>query len=325
MNAGVSYTVITAFLTWALLFALLRSGLALRIAVDKPNPRSLHRGVVPRIGGLAMTGVALVAMSIIAPSLQVIMVTAVALTLLFAVDDRRGLSVRTRLCAQIISAAVAAYTLQSAAPWWLMLLIAVATVWSMNLYNFMDGSDGLAGGMTLFGFGAFAIAAATAGAAEMAAACACIAGAALGFLSHNFPPAKVFLGDAGSVPLGFLAAVLGVAGWQQQVWPPWFPVLVFSPFIIDATVTLVRRAVAGKRVWEAHNEHLYQCMVRSGWGHTRTAIAWYAMMALAAGSAIAAVSWPIAWQIALLLAWLALYAVVYASITRLVRAPADEA
>ena len=325
MIAVVSYAAVAAVLAWVLLFALLRSGLASRIAVDKPNRRSLHSGVVPRVGGLAVAGIALIAISIIAPSLQVITVTAVGLVLLFAVDDRRGLSVRTRLLAQVIAAAVAAYTLQPAAPWWLVALVAFATVWSMNLYNFMDGSDGLAGGMTLFGFGAFAFVAASADAVEMAAACACIAGAAAGFLLHNFPPAKVFLGDAGSVPLGFLAAVFGIAGWQQQVWPSWFPVLAFSPFIVDASVTLVRRTVAGKRLWEAHNEHLYQRMVTNGWGHARTAIAWYAMMALASGSAIAAVSWPFAWQITLLLAWMAIYAVLYASIIRLVRAPADEA
>jgi UDP-N-acetylmuramyl pentapeptide phosphotransferase/UDP-N-acetylglucosamine-1-phosphate transferase len=325
MTAVVSCTAVAGILAWALLFALLRSGLALRIAVDKPNRRSLHSGVVPRIGGLVVVGVALVAMLIVAPSVQVITVTALGLMLLFAVDDRRGLSVRTRLLAQLIAAAIAAYTLQPAASWWFVAPIIVAIVWSMNLYNFMDGSDGLAGGMTLFGFGAFAVVASNAGAEELATACACVAGAAAGFLLHNFPPAKVFLGDAGSVPLGFLAAVLGIAGWQQQVWPLWFPVLTFSPFIVDASVTLMRRAVTGERVWEAHREHLYQRMVTNGWGHARTAVTWYAMMALAAGSAIAAVSWPIAWQIALLLGWLALYAVLYACIIRLVRERADEA
>ena len=324
MSAVVSYTALTAVLAWALLFGLLRSGLALRIAVDTPNRRSLHSRVVPRIGGLVVAGVALVAMSVVAPRVQVITVLALGLMLLFAVDDRRGLSVRTRLVAQLIAAAIAAYTLQPAAPWWFIAPIIVAIVWSMNLYNFMDGSDGLAGGMTLFGFGALAIVASNAGAEELAAACGCIAGAAGGFLLHNFPPAKVFLGDAGSVPLGFLGATLGITGWQQQVWPLWLPALAFSPFVIDATVTLVRRAVAGKKVWEAHNEHLYQRMVTNGWGHARTAMAWYAVMALAAGSAIAAVRWPIAWQITLLLGWLALYAVLYASI-RLVSAPADDA
>ncbi len=212
MTRVVSSRVIAAVLVWALLFALLRSGLAWRIAVDNPNHRSLHSGAVPRVGGLAVVGVALIAMSIVAPSIQLITVVAAGLMLLFAVDDRRGLKVRTRLLAQLIAAAVASYTLLPAASWWFIASIVVAIMWSMNLYNFMDGADGLAGGMTLFGFGAFAIVAANGGAYELAAACGCIAGAAAGFLFHNFPPAKVFLGDAGSVPLGFLAAALGIAG-----------------------------------------------------------------------------------------------------------------
>ena len=104
---------------------------------------------------------------------------------------------------------------------------------------------------------------------------------------------------------------------QQRVWPAWFPLLVFSPFIVDATVTLLRRVLAGNRVWEAHREHLYQRMVMRGWGHARTAAAWYALMALVVASGIAAVSWPNRGQIGLLIGWVALYAVLYAVVSRL--------
>ena len=113
-------------------------------------------------------------------------------------------------------------------------------------------------------------------AAGLALLSASVAGAAAGFLPHNWAPARVFLGDAGSVPLGFLAGVLGVAGWTAGAWPAWFPLLVFSPFVVDASVTLLRRALRGERVWHAHREHLYQRMVRSGLGHGRTAALWYA-------------------------------------------------
>lgn len=314
----------TAFAAWALLFALLRSGIGWRIAVDRPNQRSLHSRAVPRVGGLIVMGTALIAMSIVAPSVQVITVGAVGLTLLSAIDDRRGLSVSTRLFVQLLAAAVTSYTLIPAAPWWLILSIAVVIMWSMNLYNFMDGADGLAGGMAVFGFGAFAFVAANNGADQIAGACACIAGAAAGFLFHNFPPAKVFLGDAGSIPLGFLAATVGVAGWKQGIWPAWFPILVFSPFIVDATLTLVKRAVRRQRIWQAHREHLYQRMVTEGFGHIRTVAAWYALMAIVALSAVAAVSWPIRWQIGLLIGWLALYAALYVFINRLIRRPANE-
>jgi len=324
MIAILSEGAVAAAAVWLLLFALLRSGLAWRIAVDRPNQRSLHSGAIPRVGGLAVIVVAVIAMSIVARSVQIITVITVALMLLGAVDDRRGLAVRTRLAAQLIAASIAAYTLLPAAPGWLLALLVIAVMWSMNLYNFMDGADGLAGGMTLFGFGAFAIVGVNAGAYELAAASACIAGAAAGFLFHNFPPAKVFLGDAGSVPLGFLAATLAIAGWQQQIWAIWFPLLVFSPFIADATLTLFLRGVAGEKLWVAHREHTYQRMVRE-WGHMRTALVWYGLMALAMGSAIAAVKWPNRWQIGLLIGWVALYSVLYALVSRLTAPEKNEA
>ena len=138
-----------------------------------------------------------ITLSVVAPSVQMITVTALALMLLFAVDDRRGLQVRTRLLAQLIAATVATYTLLPAAPWWLLAPIIVIIIWSMNLYNFMDGADGLAGGMALFGFGALAIVAANAEAHELAAACGCMVGAAAGFLFHNFPPQRCFWGTPG--------------------------------------------------------------------------------------------------------------------------------
>lgn len=325
MHTVLIASIATAFAAWALLFTLLRSSLAWRIAVDKPNQRSLHILAVPRVGGLVVVGIALIAMSIVAQSIQVITVTAVGLMLVFAIDDRRGLGVSTRLITQLIAATVAAYTLLPAAPWWVLCLVVFVIVWSMNLYNFMDGADGLAGGMAVFGFGALALVAQSAGARDIAVACACIVGAAAGFLFHNFPPAKVFLGDAGSVSLGFLAAAIGVTGWEQEVWPAWFPVLVFSPFVVDATTTVVRRGLAGRRVWEAHRDHLYQRMVTGGLGHTRTAAAWYGLMAIVGVSAIAALTWPISWQIGLLIGWITLYAALYAFVSRLIRSHGNEA
>ena len=158
-------------------------------------------------------------------------------------------------------------------------VLALATMWVTNLYNFMDGSDGLAGGMALFGFGAYALAAWLAGDAVFVVVAASIAAAAAAFLVFNFPPAKVFMGDAGSIPLGFLAAALGILGWRAGHWPLWFPVLVFSPFIIDASVTLARRLLRGERVWRAHRSHYYQRLVQLGWGHRNTALAEYALMA----------------------------------------------
>ncbi|MGA8051867.1 MAG: glycosyl transferase, partial [Burkholderiales bacterium] len=106
------------------------------------------------------------------------------------------------------------------------------------------------------------------------------------FLVRNFPPARIFMGDVGSVPLGFLAGALGLIGWNDGVWPLWFPIVVFAPFVCDATLTLIRRLLRGDRVWQAHREHYYQRLVRMGFGHRGTAAIEYAAMAGCAAVAL---------------------------------------
>src|SRR5262245_1457719 len=166
----------------------------------------------------------------------------------------------------------------------------------------MDRSDGLAGGMAVFGFSFYAVAAWLAGSTEFALVNLSIAAAAGAFLVFNFHPARIFLGDAGSVPLGFLAAALGLIGWLQRDWTGWFPILVFSPFIMDASVTLARRLLRREKVWQAHRDHYYQRLVRLGWGHGRTALAEYAVMFASGVAALAALALPAGPQAALLAA-----------------------
>jgi UDP-N-acetylmuramyl pentapeptide phosphotransferase/UDP-N-acetylglucosamine-1-phosphate transferase len=139
--------------------------------------------------------------------------------------------------------------------------------------------------MAVIGFGGMALAASSG--SPVALVAAAVVGAVLGFLVFNFPPARVFLGDAGSIPLGFLAAALGLLGWAADQWPLWFPVMVFSPFIADASLTLARRLVAGERVWQAHRDHGYQRLILSGWSHRKTALAAYGLMAAGAAGALA--------------------------------------
>ena len=165
-------------------------------------------------------------------------------------------------------------------------LLIVAVVWITNLYNFMDGADGHAGGMSLLGFGTYALAALLAGDLPLATLCGAISAACVAFLIYNFYPARIFLGDVGSIPLGFLAAALGLIGWRNDDWPLWFPVLVFGPFIGDATLTLARRALRRERVWQAHREHYYQRLVRMGFGHRGTALISYAAMLVCAAAAL---------------------------------------
>jgi UDP-N-acetylmuramyl pentapeptide phosphotransferase/UDP-N-acetylglucosamine-1-phosphate transferase len=141
--------------------------------------------------------------------------------------------------------------------------------------------------MATIGFGALALGAWLGDAPGLATFCAAIAAAALAFLRFNFPPARVFMGDAGSIPLGFLAASLGILGAQQNVWPALFPLLVFSPFIVDASVTLTRRALRGEKVWQAHRSHYYQRVVLLGATHRQLALAAYALMLTMAALAFA--------------------------------------
>src|SRR3954468_13452243 len=247
-------------------------------ALDEPNARSLHVTPVPRTGGVAMIAGTASAVGLIGAELWLPMSLALALAAVSLYDDVRGLSRGMRFAAHLAAAGVLVwYVLSPMNPLELVLLV-LAVVWITNLYNFMDGADGVAGGMALIGFSAYALAAWLAGEAALATLCAAIAAAALAFLIHNFHPARIFLGDVGSIPLGFLAAALGIAGWRHDAWPLWFPVLVFGPFNADATVTFLRRLARREKVWEAHKEHYYQRIVRMGLGHRSAALIGYAVM-----------------------------------------------
>ncbi len=279
-----------AFLAcWLLLSWLLRRRHVL--PMDHPNARSLHASPTPRVGGLGiMAGVAVAGAGLADAVLLPVMLGAFALAGVSLLDDVRGLPVGLRFLAHFVAAAGGLVALGLSG--WTLLAGTLAVVWMTNLYNFMDGADGLAGGMAAIGFGALALAAWLGDAPGLAALCAAIAAAALAFLRFNFPPARVFMGDAGSIPLGFLAATLGILGARQDVWPWLFPLLVFSPFIVDASVTLVRRALRGEKVWRAHRSHYYQRVVLLGASHRQLALAAYVLMLAMAGLAFALRSFP---------------------------------
>ena len=263
-----------------LLWALIKTGIAWRLATDIPNERSLHTRPVPRVGGWGIVPVVALIVWMSALALWLPALLAVLLSALSQIDDRRGLPARVRFGAHVVAVAALIVVYPADVSWWLLALIGFLFVWLVNLYNFMDGADGLAGGMALFGFGGYAVAALTTAHPDvpLAIACAAVAGAAVGFLIFNLPPARVFLGDAGSIPLGFLAGAFGYWGWCNSLWPVWFPVMAFSPFIADASVTLVKRLGRGEKFWQAHREHYYQRMVRAGVGHATTARVWYTVM-----------------------------------------------
>ena len=255
-------------------------------ALDHPNERSLHRDPVPRFGGVAI--VLGLALALLAGAMQLWLIVALALFLatISFVDDLRRVNTALRLATHLGAAGFLAWYVLSPMDLVPLVVVALGVAWLTNLYNFMDGADGLAGGMACIGFGAYAAAGWIAGHSAIAVLSCAVAAAAAAFLVYNFHPARIFLGDVGSIPLGFLAGGIGVLGWRDDLWPLWFPILVFAPFIGDATLTLLRRSIRGERVWQAHREHYYQRMIRMGLGHRATALLAYLVMALCAAAAI---------------------------------------
>ena len=273
-----------------------------RFGLDHPNARSLHRRPVPRTGGIAVLAGGAVSLAFGAAALWLPLLLVLLLAALSLAEDLRGLPRGVRLAAHLAAAAVLVWHIAPGLHPGLLVTLALAVAWATNLYNFMDGSDGLAAGMALIGFGAYGIAAHASAEWALAAVCLALAAAAAAFLVYNFHPARLFLGDVGSIPLGFLAAALGLVGWRRELWPLWFPLLVFAPFVSDATLTLARRVARREPVWQAHRDHYYQRIVRMGLGHRGAAWIGYAAMGICALAALAGRNQPPSRQLAALAA-----------------------
>ncbi|MCP9447169.1 MAG: glycosyltransferase family 4 protein [Nitrospira sp.] len=256
--------------------------------LDHPNERSLHQRPVPRTGGLGVAAGMAAGVLFVSPiEWWPLWMGAAVLVAVSFVDDLVGLPVLVRLVGHLLVAGglVGGFLVEDLG-WGWAAMATIAVAWMVNLYNFMDGMDGLAGGMALIGFGFLAIAAWPAGDSSLTLVSLSIAAAAGAFLWFNFHPARIFLGDAGSTTLGFLAAGLGLIGWKNGTWSLGVPLLAFSPFIVDASVTLARRLLRGEKVWQAHRSHYYQRLVLAGWGHRKTAYVAYGLMMLCGLSAL---------------------------------------
>ncbi len=308
--------------------------------LDLPNARSLHTRPTPRSGGIALlagVGAALPLLAVggwLGPAAACVLPAAVPVAVVSFLDDRSGVGVRWRFAVHLAAAlglivlvglpaglSLPGAVWQPARPL-LTVLTVLFCVWMLNLYNFMDGMDGFAGGMTVCGYATLALLGMAAGDAAYAVLAALPAVAALGFLAFNFPPARIFMGDTGAATLGFLAAGLILYAERSGLFPFWAGLLAFAPFIVDATVTLLRRLLRGERIWEAHRSHYYQRLVRLGWGHRRTVLAEYALMLVCAAAALAGPRLPAAGQALLLAATVLLFVTLAAGVARLERSAA---
>lgn len=249
--------------------------------LDHPNQRSSHTQPTPRGGGLSIVITSLAAASVLWALGEVDTGLALAfigggaaVALVGFLDDRGSVRVATRFSVHFLAAIWAMYWLGGLPPlrigeqlldlgWIGNVLSVFGLVWALNLFNFMDGIDGLAGSEAaciglLAGGLAFAFHAGS-GASLLAI---CLGLAALGFLVWNWPPAKIFMGDVGSGYLGFLIAVLAVADTRTNPAAPFIWLILAGVFFADATATLIRRWRRGERVHEAHRSHAYQHLSR---------------------------------------------------------------
>ena len=326
--------VITFVVEVSVVFLMLRSGGRFAYA-DIPNHRSLHDRPTPTGGGVAIVlgglvgGMSFLGIDWLTSLDGLLLVAGVALVVMGFVDDRGALTPVARFLIQILVAVTVIVTglkiamisvggLSVEVPWWLVgIVTGLFVVWMINLYNFMDGMDGLAAAMAIVGFGALGWLGFVHGDDMFAGTAWIIAASSLGFLMFNFPPARIFMGDTGSTVLGYAAAVMILWADQEGIAPLWIGILIFSPFIVDSTVTLVRRGLAGERLWEPHRTHYYQRVVGLGWSHRRTLLAEIVLMLACALSALIAIdqSPPIQWLTVAL--WLAIYPSLMYSVHRM--------
>ncbi len=274
-----------------------------RQIMDLPNSRSSHSLPVPRGGGLAVTPV--LALALLVPSWRLdsvpaalLAVGALILLAISWIDDRRGLPPLPRflahglVIAMVLAAIPSGPILPLAVPVWAdRVMVGIGWLWFVNLYNFMDGIDGITGvESTSLGLGIAMVATLTGGNDLLAAGGLAVAGVGLGFLLWNWHPAKLFLGDSGSVPLGYvLGGLLVLLALHGQVAAAF---ILPAYYLADATITLTRRALRGEKIWQAHRQHFYQRAVRGGKRHDQVArIIALGNLALLAAAVLAALGW----------------------------------
>ncbi|WP_213876514.1 glycosyltransferase family 4 protein [Pseudomonas sp. dw_358] len=261
-----------------------------RNLLDVPNARSSHVMPTPRGGGVAIVlgFVVATAWAYFQGEVGTWAIACFAgaggiVAVVGFLDDHGHIAARWRLVAHFVASAIAMYalggmpTLQLGSyaldPMWLRMAIGILFfVWMLNLYNFMDGIDGIAGVEAITVCASACLLYWLNGDEPLLTLPSLLAFAVLGFQVWNFPPAKIFMGDAGSGFLGFTLGVLAIqAAWTDPVYF-WVWCILLGVFIVDATFTLLRRLLTGSKVYEAHRTHAYQYAARRAGSHWRVTL-----------------------------------------------------
>jgi UDP-N-acetylmuramyl pentapeptide phosphotransferase/UDP-N-acetylglucosamine-1-phosphate transferase len=250
-----------------------------RAILDRPNERSSHTTPTPRGGGIAVVVTLTIAWAIGAmllpvPGIWLVLFGAVGLAVVSWRDDLGGIAARWRLLAQAAAVGIGLLALRPLGPVFQgvlpasldVFLAGLLWIWFVNLFNFMDGIDGLAGAETAsLGTGIMLLGIFSLGLPIGVLWGATATAAALGFLRWNWDKAEIFLGDVGSIPLGYLLGWLLLATAAAGQWEAALILPLY--YLADASLTLIQRLFRGKRIWQAHREHYYQRAVQRGLGH----------------------------------------------------------
>ena len=255
--------------------------------LDIPNVRSSHTVPTPRGGGIAIVIVLMLSgvMSLFLPQAPIHSLVCLLLaTLAFAVlgwqDDKHDLPASARFLIQLLIAALSSGWLLWNVPGWslssggivILLLSVLWIAWMANLYNFMDGIDGISAVETIILGATTSYWFAMSGEISIAVICIAVAGAAVGFLRWNWSPAKIFMGDVGSLALGAFFAIIAIIGSIGLDIPFSAFLVLYAVYLADSSVTLLHRVIKREKWWQAHRSHFYQRAVQSGFSHAQVSL-----------------------------------------------------
>ncbi|MCF3467574.1 MraY family glycosyltransferase [Stenotrophomonas maltophilia] len=276
MGALLALALLSAVLTWA------ARGYALRQQLmDQPGERRSHSVATPRGGGIAIVISLLVTAAVAIwawpESTPTVLVASLGLVLVAGIgwwDDHKPLPAMRRLLVHFIAATLLAGLVKmNGGSWLLAALVLLFTASLINIWNFMDGINGIAASQAVVAMlGLAPVLPWPYSLAAVALGLAC-----LGFLPFNFPRARIFMGDVGSGALGYaVAAVLALASMRTDI--NWILLLVpVSPFLVDAGFTLLARIISGQRWMEPHTQHVYQRAVQAGASHPQVTGMYFAL------------------------------------------------